>query len=83
MCLFQPLIRNFTKDQISFCSKLLDISPNDFESASEDDLDRLYDILCDIECGIGYEDDYKLTKEEEMATAIVTIMGKEIAKEYL
>ena len=81
MALFEPLIKDFSIQQKTFCSKLLGISTNEFDNLKEDKLDELYDMLCDIEASIPFEGNTKLTDEEEVASDLVTIMGAAIAKE--
>lgn len=81
MDIFQPLIVDFTDEQIAFCSELLGVSVDEFKSASEEDLDKLYDILCEIECDMDYSDDAEPTEKEQMASDLVTLMGNAIANE--
>lgn len=42
MALFEPLIKDFSIQQKTFCSKLLSISTNEFDNLKEDKLDELY-----------------------------------------
>ena len=81
MAVFESLINDFSKKQKSFCSKLLGIGIDEFDTLKEDKLDELYDMLCDIEAGIAIGENAKLTDEEEAAIELVTIMGEAIAKE--
>lgn len=81
MAIFEPLIKEFSKKQKEFCSNLLRINAEEFDTLKEDKLDELYDMLCDIESGIDIGENAKLTDEEETATELVTIMGDAIAKD--
>lgn len=81
MIIFEPLLGEFTNVQIDFCAGLLAMRPEEFRCAKEDDLNKLYDMLCDIESGVDYRPGATLTQVEKMATELVDLMGNAIAEE--
>lgn len=68
--------------QIAFLCNEFSITKEDIEKKSEDELNELYERICDIECEETPPDDSDMSERGEMASAIVTIVGNYFAKEY-
>jgi len=63
------------REAIAFLYQEFSMSENDFLAMTEDDLDDLYDKLCDIEVAETPSDDSPLTERGKMVESIVTIVG--------
>lgn len=63
------------QDAIKFLYKEFNLTEKQFLAMTEDDLDDLYDKLCDIEHEETPSDDSPLTVRGEMVEFIVTIVG--------
>ena len=65
---------------IKFLCKEFALTEMEFLTMTEDDLDDLYDKLCDIEHAETPSDDSPLTDRGEMVESIVTIVGNYFAE---
>ena len=63
------------KEMVVFLYKEFSLSENDFQAMTEDELDDLYDKLCDIESAETLSDNSPLTERGKMVESIVTIVG--------
>ena len=71
-----------SKEQISFICDEFAITEDDIKAKSEDELNDLYESLCDIECEETPSDGGELTERGEMSASIVTVVGNYFSKEY-
>lgn len=67
--------RQLDREAIKFLCEEFNLSQSAFSAMPEDDLDELYDKLCDIESAETPSDDSPLTERGEMVESIVTIVG--------
>lgn len=67
--------RQLDRAAIKFLCKEFDLSQNALFEMTEDDLNDLYDKLCDIESAETPSDNSPLTERGEMVESIVTIVG--------
>jgi len=63
------------QEAVAFLYNEFELSANDFQAMTEDELDDLYDQLCDIEIAETPSDNSPLTKRGKMVESIVTIVG--------
>ena len=63
------------QEAIAFLYEEFSLSENNFLAMTEDDLDDLYDQLCDIESEETPSDNSPLTDRGKMVESIVTIVG--------
>jgi hypothetical protein len=76
-------LSNLSKKQLDFIFDEFKIDKDFLESMSEDELNNLYDDVCDIEVDETLKaDDSELSERGKTAVEIVTIMGEAIAKQY-
>lgn len=68
------------QDAKEFLYKEFSLSEKEFLAMTEDDLDDLYDKLCDIEHAETLSNNSPLTERGEMVESIVTIVGNYFAK---
>lgn len=73
-------ITELTREQVSFIASELDVSSDFILSATESELEPLYDRLCDIECE-EIDDNYECSPRGNTAADIVTILGNAIAQD--
>lgn len=69
-------------EQIAFVCNEFAITKEDIDRKSEDELNELYERLCDIEIEETPPDDGDMSERGETASTIVTIVGNYFAKEY-
>jgi len=63
------------RDAIEFLYKEFSLEEKEFLAMTEDDLDNLYDKLCDIESAETPGDNTPLTERLKMVESIITIVG--------
>lgn len=73
-------ITELNRKQISFIATELGVSSDFILSATESELEPIYDSLCDIECA-EIDDNYECSPRGNMAADIVTILGNAIAQD--
>lgn len=73
-------ITQLTDEQISFIVSELNVTSDFLLSATESELDHIYESLCDIECK-EIDENYECSPRGNMAADIVTILGNAIAQD--
>ncbi len=72
-------LKNLDEEQVDFICSELKMSRDELFEKSEDELDDIYDAICDIEveetCAAGDDD---LNERGEMAVSIVDVLGDAI-----
>lgn len=70
-------IRKLTDEQLKFIEQELGFDKAALLDMSDDELyNKVYDVMCDIECAETPTDDTPITEHCKMAADIVTILGE-------
>ena len=77
----QKAMHLLTKRQLDFIAAELKVNRETLLQAEEEQLDEIYDILCDIEAEETPLGDEPLSERCKIVSDIVTILGNEIAKD--
>ena len=73
---YKELFNELSDTQLQFICKELNIAEEDLRSMSDDELDDVYDKICDIEVDETYEaGDDELSERGQLAEGIVTLWG--------
>lgn len=81
MNILEKAVRLLSDVQLKFIRDEFGVSEDDLLQKTEDELDELYDRLCEIEIDETMScDDGKLSERGDTASSIVTVLGNEIAK---
>lgn len=75
----QETISKMTETQIEFICSESNITAEELRTASEEKLDEIYDLLCDIECE-ETPDEGELSHRGKLAVDLVSLMGNAIAE---
>ena len=73
-------LRKLSKKQIEFICIECNVDKDTLLAMNEEQLDNVYDILCDVEISEFDSEHDTVTEKGEAAADIVTIMGNEISK---
>lgn len=69
-------LRELTKEQIDFICQECKITENELNSLNDDELyDKVYDVMCDIECAEVPRDGEEESERCAIASDIVTLLG--------
>lgn len=72
----KEVLKDLTKKQVDFICKECSITEDELFEMDDDALyDKVYDIMCDIECAETPSSDEPLSEHCEMASDLVTILG--------
>lgn len=72
----KEVLKDLTKKQVDFICKECDIAEDELFEMDDDTLyDKVYDVMCDIECAETPSSDEPLSEHCEMASELVTILG--------
>ena len=78
------VLSNLTNEQIVFICKECSITKAELFDMDDDTLyEKVYDVMCDIECVETPSSDEPLTYHCQMAADLVTILGNTLADEEL
>ena len=79
---FKEVRKELSDEQIDFICKEVGVEKEKFLSMTEDELDGVYDKLCDIEIDEIMEcRDSELSERGTMASDLVTLFGNSIAED--
>ena len=69
-------LKNLTEEQIKFICKECSITKEELFDMDDDTLyDKVYDVMCDIECAETPSSSEPLSEHCAMASELVTILG--------
>lgn len=72
----KEVLNDLTTEQIEFICKECGITEEELLAMDDDMLyDRVYDVMCDIECAETTSSDEPLTEHCQMAADLVTVLG--------
>lgn len=72
----KEVLKDLTKKQVDFICKECNITEDELFEMDDDALyDKVYDVMCDIECAETPSSDEPLSEHCEMASELVTILG--------
>lgn len=72
----KEVLKDLTKKQVDFICKECNIMEDELFGMDDDALyDKVYDVMCDIECAETPSSDEPLSEHCEMASELVTILG--------
>lgn len=70
-------LKELTPEQIKFICEECGIEEDALFEMNDDDIyDKVYDVMCDIECAETPVDDTPITDRCQMASDIVTVLGE-------
>lgn len=72
----KEVLKDLTKKQVDFICKECNVTEDELFEMDDDALyDKVYDVMCDIECAETPSSDESLSEHCEMASELVTILG--------
>lgn len=78
----REVLKDLTGEQIEFICKECGITEEELHTMDDDMLyDRVYDVMCDIECAETPSSNEPLSAHCKMAVDLVTILGNTLATE--
>lgn len=78
----REVLKDLTGEQIEFICKECSITEDELYAMDDDMLyDRVYDVMCDIECAETQSSDEPLSDHCQMAADLVTVLGNTLRTE--
>lgn len=78
----REVLKDLTTEQIEFICNECSITEEELYAMDDDMLyDRVYDVMCDIECAETLSSDEPLSDHCQMAADLVTILGNTLRTE--
>ena len=72
----KEVLKDLTEEQIGFICKECGISEDELLAMDDDTLyDKVYDVMCDIECAETPSSNEPLSERCAMASELVTVLG--------
>ena len=80
---FRDSVKELTQRQIDFICEEAKTKEEELFQMSDNDLyEKVYDVMCDIECAETPDDGEKLSERCKLASDIVTTMGNALASDW-
>jgi len=76
------VLKELSGEQIEFICSECSVNEQELFDMDEDDLyDKVYDVMCDIECAETPTNGEELTERCSMASELVTLLGNAIVED--